>query len=148
MATITAEQFKEKAVSIIPIPGFDEGETFDIKVKKLSLVGLMSSGKIPNALMQVVKQAFEGIKSTATDEEAEASIVDKAGDIGKLLDIVCKEAMLEPLFEDVKDVMNDAQKLAIFEFTQGGVHRVQSFPTIEGDTGHLTDVEDIPSPTE
>lgn len=148
MATITAEQFKEKAVSIIPIPGFDEGETFDIKVKKLSLVGLMSSGKIPNALMQVVKQAFEGISSTANQEEAEASIVDKAGDIGKLLDIVCKEAMLEPLFEDVKDVMNDAQKLAIFEFTQGGANRVKSFPTIEGDIGHPTNVEDVPSPTE
>ena len=98
MAVITAEQFKNKAVSIIPIPGFDEGETFEIKVKKLSLVGLMSSGKIPNSLMQVVKEAFAGIKSNTAENDAESSIMDKAGEIGKLLDIVCTEAMLEPKF--------------------------------------------------
>ena len=123
MAIISAEQFRNKSVSIIPIPGFDEGETFEIKVRKLSLVGLMSSGKIPNSLMQVVKDAFKGIKS-ADDEADESAIMDKAGDIGKLLDIVCAEAMIDPRFEDVKDVMNDAQKLAVFQFTQGGVEAV------------------------
>ena len=148
MAIITAEQFKNKAVSIIPIPGFDEGETFEIKVKKLSIVGLMSSGKIPNTLMKVVKDAFEGIKSAKSDEDSESAVMDKAGDIGKLLDIVCKEAMLEPKFDDVKDVMNDAQKLAVFQFTQGGVEEVKPFPAVEGNTGHLNDVENVPSQTE
>ena len=143
MATITAEQFRNKAVSIIPIPGFDKHETFDIKVKKLSIVGLMSSGKIPNSLMQVVKDAFAGIKSNANPEDAESSIMDKAGDIGKLLDIVCEEAMLEPRFEDIKDVMNDEQKLAVFQFTQGGVEEVKSFPTVQGDTGHTDDVKNV-----
>ena len=148
MAVISAEQFKNKAVSIIPIPGFDEGETFEIKVKKLSIVGLMSSGKIPNSLMQVVKDAFAGIKSNTAGNDADASIMDKAGEIGKLLDIVCAEAMLEPKFEDIKDVMNDAQKLAVFQFTQGGVEQAKTFPAIEGDTGHTTDVENVSSQTE
>ena len=148
MAVISAEQFRNKAVSIIPIPGFDTGETFEIKVKKLSIVGLMSSGKIPNSLMKVVKDAFAGIKSQSAEEDAEASVMDKAGDIGKLLDIVCTEAMLEPKFEDVKDVMNDAQKLAVFQFTQGGVEQAKTFPGIEGDTGHTNDVENVPSQTE
>lgn len=142
MAIISAEQFRNRAVSIIPIPGFNEGETFEIKVKKLSIVGLMSSGKIPNSLMQVVKDAFEGIKSAGAEED-ESAIMDKAGDIGKLLDIVCKEAMLEPQFDDIKDVMNDAQKLAVFQFTQGGVEEAKSFPAIEGDTGRTDDVENV-----
>lgn len=147
MAIISAEQFRNRAISIIQIPGFDAGETFEIKVKKLSIVGLMSSGKIPNSLMQVVKNAFAGIQSanTATDE---SSFMDKAGEIGKLLDIVCTEAMLEPLFDDVKDVMNDAQKLAIFQFTQGGVEEAKSFPAIQGDTGRADDVENVSSQTE
>ncbi len=147
MAIISVEQFRNKAVSIIPIPGFDAGETFEIKVKKLSIVGLMSSGKIPNSLMKVVKDAFTGIKS-ADAEADESDIMDKAGDIGKLLDIVCKEAMLEPQFDDIKDVMNDAQKLAVFEFTQGGVEEAKSFPAIEGDTGRTNDVENVSSETE
>ena len=147
MAIISAEQFRNKAVSIIPIPGFDAGETFEIKVKKLSIVGLMSSGKIPNSLMQVVKDAFAGIKS-ASAEADESAIMDKAGDIGKLLDIVCAEAMLEPRFEDIEDVMNDAQKLAVFEFTQGGVEEAKSFPAIEGDTGRTDDVENVSGQTE
>ena len=147
MAIISAEQFRNKAVSIIPIPGFDAGETFEIKVKKLSIVGLMSSGKIPNSLMQVVKDAFAGIKS-ADAEADESAIMDKAGDIGKLLDIVCAEAMLEPRFEDIKDVMNDAQKLAVFQFTQGGVEEAKSFPAIEGDTGRTDDVENVSGQTE
>lgn len=148
MAVITAEQFKSKAVSIISIPGFDEGETFEIKVKKLSIVGLMSSGKIPNSLMQVVKDAFAGIKSNTAENDADSSIMDKAGEIGKLLDIVCTEAMLEPKFVDVKDVMNDAQKLAVFQFTQGGVEQAKTFPTIEGGSGHTPDVENVSGQTE
>ena len=148
MAVITAEQFKSKAVSIIPIPGFGEGETFEIKVKKLSIVGLMSSGKIPNSLMQVVKDAFSGIKSSESINDVDASVMDKAGEIGKLLDIVCEEAMLEPKFKDIEDVMNDAQKLAVFQFTQGGVEQAKMFPTIKGDTGHTNDVENVPSQTE
>lgn len=147
MAIISAEQFRNKAVSIIPIPGFDAGETFEIKVKKLSIVGLMSSGKIPNSLMQVVKDAFAGIKSAGAEAD-ESAIMDKAGDIGKLLDIVCKEAMLEPQFDDIKDVMNDAQKLAVFQFTQGGVEEAKSFPAIEGDTGRPNDVENVSGQTE
>lgn len=147
MAIISAEQFRNKAVSIIPIPGFDAGETFEIKVKKLSIVGLMSSGKIPNSLMQVVKDAFAGIKSAGAEAD-ESAIMDKAGDIGKLLDIVCREAMLEPRFEDIKDVMNDAQKLAVFQFTQGGVEEAKSFPAIEGDTGRTDDVENVSGQTE
>lgn len=147
MAIISAEQFRNKAVSIIPIPGFDAGETFEIKVKKLSIVGLMSSGKIPNSLMKVVKDTFAGIKS-ASAEADESAIMDKAGDIGKLLDIVCAEAMIEPRFEDIKDVMNDAQKLAVFQFTQGGVEEAKSFPAIEGDTGRTNDVENVSGQTE
>ena len=147
MAIISAEQFRNKAVSIIPIPGFDAGETFEIKVKKLSIVGLMSSGKIPNSLMQVVKDAFAGIKSAGAEAD-ESAIMDRAGDIGKLLDIVCAEAMLEPRFEDIKDVMNDAQKLAVFQFTQGGVEEAKSFPAIEGDTGRTDDVENVSGQTE
>lgn len=147
MAIISAEQFRNKSVSIIPIPGFDAGETFEIKVKKLSIVGLMSSGKIPNSLMKVVKDAFAGIKSAGAEAD-ESAIMDKAGDIGKLLDIVCTEAMLEPRFEDIKDVMNDAQKLAVFQFTQGGVEEAKSFPAIEGDTGRTNDVENVSSQTE
>ena len=149
MAIITAEQFRSKAVSIIKIPGFEQNEVFEIKVRKLSIVGLMSSGKIPNSLMKVVKDAFAGIKSSTQNggEDNTEAIMDKAGDIGKLMDIVCREAMLEPTFEEVEDVMNDAQKIAVFQFTQGGVEAVQPFPAIEGDTGHTNDVENVPSQT-
>lgn len=147
MAIISAEEFRSKSMAVIDIPGFDEGETFEIRVKKLSIVGLMSSGKIPNTLMKIVKDAFEGIKSSQ-DSNNDSDVMDKAGDIGKLLDIVCKEAMVEPKFDEVSDIMNDAQKLAVFQFTQGGVEQVKSFPSVEGDTGHTNDVENISSQAE
>ena len=148
MAIITAEQFRNKAVSIIQIPGFEKDETFEIKVKKLSLVGLISSGKIPNSLMQVVKEAFSGIKSEMGKSDNAEVVMDKAGDIGKLLDIVCEEAMIEPRFVDIKDVMNDEQKLSVFQFTQGGIEQVKPFPTIEGNIGHSGNVENVSHKTE
>lgn len=148
MAIISAEQFRNKAVSIISIPGFDEGETFEIKVKKLSIVGLMSSGKIPNSLMKVVKDAFAGIQSSRGTEDETSAVMDKANEIGKLLDIVCTEAMLDPKFNDIKDVMNDAQKLAVFQFTQGGVEEARRFPGVAGDTRHTNDVENVSGQTE
>lgn len=148
MAVISAEQFKNKAVSVIEIPGFDKDETFEIKVRKLSVVGLMSTGKIPNSLMQVVKDAFAGIKSASQKSDDDIQLIDKAGEISKLLDIVCREAMIEPVFDDVSDVMNDAQKLAVFQFVQGGVEQAKSFPEIPGDSGRTDDVENISSQTE
>lgn len=149
MAIISAKQFREKSTSIISIPGFERGETFEIKVRNISLVGLMSSGKIPNSLMQIVKDSFEGLKSTLSDEDSDDfAVIDKAGEIGKFLDIVCKEAMIEPTFDEIGDVMNDEQKLSVFEFTQGGVEKVKSFPTIEGDTRRADDVEDVSNKTE
>lgn len=147
MAIITAEQFRSKSTAVIKIPGFEPGEHFEIRVRRLSVVGLISSGKIPNSLMKVVKDAFAGIQSN-TGKGNDVEIMDKAGEIGKLLDIVCTEAMLEPRFADVKDAMNDAQKLAVFQFTQGGVEEVKPFPAVTGDTGYTSDVEDVSTPTE
>lgn len=151
MAIITAAQFREKAYSVIEIPGFMPGETFEIKVKNLSIVGLMSSGKIPNSLMTTVKEAFEGLKSKKSEkssEENNANVIDKAKEITELLDIVCQEAMVEPRFNEIKDVMNDSQKLAIFEYTQGGVEHVKSFPEVSGDSGRADDVENLSDTTE
>ncbi len=153
MAIISADQFRAKAFATIAIPGFVPGETFDIQVKRLSLVGLISSGKIPNALMASVKEAFAGIHATQTADEANpndvsSDVIDKAAEIGKLTDIICREAMVSPTFEEVRDVMSDEQKLAVFEFTQGGVNEVRPFPEIEGNTRHTTDVEDISGKTE
>ena len=135
-------------MSVIEIPGFDANETFEIKVRKLSVVGLMSTGKIPNSLMQVVKDAFAGIKSSSQKSDDDIQYLDKAGEISKLLDIVCREAMIEPAFDDIGDVMNDAQKLAVFQFVQGGVEQVKSFPEVSGNLGHTPDVENVSGQTE
>ena len=146
MAVITAEDFRAKAVKVIRITGFEPGETIEIKVKKLGLVGLMSSGKIPNSLMANVQQLFSGMNDGNITSNEDA--LGKADEIGKLLDIVCKEAMMEPKFEDVADVMSDEQKMDIFQFTQTGIEIIKPFSAVEKDTGRIDDVKAIPMSSE
>lgn len=122
---VTAQELKAKAIKEVDIKGFEEGEVFTIKIRSLSLMKLVSSGKIPNQLMATAVEMFEGKKKNA--DTASAVSNDNFTNLASLIDVICESAMVEPTFEEVEEYLTDEQKLEIFQYTQGGLRDLNSF---------------------
>jgi len=104
-----------KKGEVIELPPFDEKNELVARLKRPSLLTLCRIGTIPNKLLTAAQRLFEG---------------DKKGDIkeyGELLHIVAEAALVEPKYEDVKDLLTDEQLTAIFNYTQLGVMALQPF---------------------
>lgn len=120
MAITSFEEFKNKAQSIIDLPGFEPGETVTVKVKKVSLLGLASSGKIPNSLMGVVSKLFNSAGNAPEAEAMKSNIVEMT----QLMSLIAKNALVEPSYEKVKEYLTDDQLSGIFDYAMGGIKQV------------------------
>lgn len=119
MAIITPAQFRAKAFKEVEIPGFEPGERITVLLRKISVISLASSGKIPNQLMGVVAKLFdEGNKKSG------GSGFDNVVEMSKILAIIADAAMVEPAYSEVKDYLTDDQLNAIFEYSQSSVNQV------------------------
>lgn len=126
---ITATQFKNKATKLVSIPAFEDGEEIQVLIKSASVMGMLTAGKLPNELLGVVQGLFTSKK---TEEELGMELLKDTKQldaIQSMLETVCKEVMVEPLYEDVKDFINDEQKQAIFNHAVGGVK--QAIPSVQ-----------------
>jgi hypothetical protein len=140
MAVTSINDIKSKAVKEVEITGFEVGETITLKLRRLSLMGLVSKGMIPNALMGVAVELFEGKQvSKQTEKDKGKTITDLAG----IIDVVCENAMVDPKFSDVGEDLTDEQKMEIFYYAQGGVNDLKSFRAEQGDTEHNSDSQNI-----
>ena len=128
MAVTSFEQFKAMAFKEVELPGFEEGQKVVVRLRKVSILGLASSGKIPNTLMGAVNKLFgEGQKGTTAEEVASKS-VENLAEMAKLLDLIAENALVEPKYSEVGEFLTDDQKNAIFEYSQSGVKKVEPFP--------------------
>lgn len=127
MSVINAEQFKSKATRIVEISGFEENDKIEVRIKSMSLLTMMNNGKIPNELLGVVQKLFnEGINSKKK-KISEKDILSQSDDIKSitmLMDVACKEVLVEPKFEEINDYLTDVQKTEIFNAAQGPVKQV------------------------
>ena len=125
---ISAEAFRNKATRIIEIDGFEEGEKIAIRIKPVSLLAMMTNGRLPNELKTTVASLFASGKG-AKANKVEMDEVEEIALMQQLMDQVCKDAMVEPLYEDVAEILNDVQKTQVFTATQNGLQELK--PTDE-----------------
>lgn len=127
MAITSLEQFKQMAFKEVELPGFEPGETVTVRLRKVSVLGLASSGKIPNSLMGTVNKLFGEGRKGATPDQVASSSLENLGEMASLLDLIAAEAMVEPTFAEVGEYLTDDQKNAIFEYSQSGVKSVAPY---------------------
>jgi len=136
------EEFRNQSQPLVDIVGFEPGEYITIRLKRVSLMSLVKTGKIPNALLKKATELFTGSKDK-NGKPDEARVLENIGEldgINEIIDTVCDAAMVEPRFDDVKEFLTDDQKTEIFQWTQGGIKALESFRTEQGNT-RLSDVE-------
>lgn len=113
---------------IVSLPGFIEGETFNVRLKRPSILTMLRTGKIPNILMATANEMFAGSKSSK--EVDVISNIDNINNMYQLCTIVAESAMVEPTYKDLQDIgleLTEEQLTSIFNYVQTGVKELEPF---------------------
>lgn len=121
LKVISAREFRKKATRIIEIDGFEPGEKIAVRIKPASLLNLLMSGKLPNNLLGTVNDLFDQTNKGKSMELFEQD-ENKIKDIMEIIDLVCEQSLVEPTYEEIKDVITDTQKMQIMAEAQGNVN--------------------------
>lgn len=127
----------------IELPSFKEGgEPFCVKAKKPNMMQLITTGKIPNSLLSIAMDLFNG----KTGELASKSTKnDKAlKEMMSMMNVLAEVCLVEPSVKDIENVnkkrkennleplvLTEEQLLCILTYSQNGVKALESFRSNE-----------------
>jgi len=117
---ISLEELKNQGSEIIELSPFTGSKAINVRVKRLSILGLCEKGEIPNQLLGVARKLFYQDKIEQIDLK----------EYGKVIDIVCKNTLAEPSIEQLKEIeleLTDEQKFELWAYSQRGVEGLKSF---------------------
>lgn len=123
----------------VDITGWENDTPFVCKLKRVSLLGLVSKGSIPNPLMGPVMALFDG----------DVEKIDKinAKEMSDIIELFCKATMVEPTYQDVEDFLTDIQRTEIFNYAQGGLSQLQTFRNQRANSDTNNNVAGLPQKT-
>lgn len=119
LRVISLEELKGQSNEIISLtPKVGTGK-IGVRVQRLSLLGMCKSGKIPNNLLGAAKKLFYNDEVDSLDLK----------DYGEIMDIVSKEVLVEPTYEQFQEVapLTDDQKFELFIYSQRGLDGLEKF---------------------
>ena len=113
--------------TIVEMPPFAEGQPLIARLRRPSILGMAKQGKIPNTLLVKANELFlqNGAGLDAEEEDTMKQLYD-------VLDLIAKETLVEPTYEDIKSVgleLTDEQMMFLFNYSQQGVKALESFRT-------------------
>lgn len=113
--------------TIVEMPSFAEGQPLIARLKRPSILGMAKQGKIPNSLLVKANELFlqNGVGLDAEEEDTMKQLYD-------VLDLIAKETLVEPTYEEIKSVgleLTDEQMMFLFNYSQQGVKALESFRT-------------------
>jgi hypothetical protein len=132
--------------TIVEFPAFADGQPLVARIKRPSLLALMSKGKIPNSLKVKVNELFQ-VGGSALDVDDEEML----NDLYDILEIFAEASLIEPTLSDIKEAgleLTDEQLMFIFTYSQGGIKALESFREEQGDTESNINVQGIQPKTE
>ncbi|UZQ49113.1 hypothetical protein [Clostridium kluyveri] len=119
------EEIRQNASGeIIELSGWNS-KPFYAKVKRVSLLDLVSEGIIPNSLLAAAEQVFQ-VKGAKKNNTEELNFKENA----KIFDIIAKTVLVEPTYEDLLSIdvkLTDNQRMELFYYAQSGVKGLERF---------------------
>ena len=105
---------------------------------------MASQGKIPNHLLGIAVTATTGEQKKSTDKMSDK---EKLKMVDQSMDLYCIACMVEPKYEDVKDILTDDQRGTIFEWAIGAVSDLDSFRNKEANGSDDNDGKEVQKET-
>ena len=110
--------------SLVRLPDFGPGQEFYARLTRPSMLAMVKSGQIPNALLQSASDLFaEGASSFITNRE-------QMKDLFEVMDVLCDATFVEPTYKELQEAgitLTDEQLMFVFSYTQNGVDALQPF---------------------
>ena len=111
---------------VVELPGFSS-TPFIARMRQASLVGLVSSGKIPNKLLGLATALFNG-----DTDKVSKHLEKKEGIEGmhEIMTVMAEACLIEPSMADIREAgleLSDIQLTAIFNYSQRGVNALEMF---------------------
>lgn len=117
-----------KSGQVVELPAFGDGQPFVARLKRPSMMALAKSGQIPNELLNSANSLFEkGPQGLMQKGNFDDDTMKKLFDI---IDVICQASFVEPTYQQIKEAgleLTDDQYMFIFNYTQNGVHALDSF---------------------
>lgn len=110
---------------IVELPLFAEGQQFVVRLRRPSILSLITSGKIPNSLVKKASEMF-----TSGSQAFDVTDNESMQDVFKVIDVLCNAAFVEPTYKQLLENgidLTDEQLVAVFSYTQQGVDALSSF---------------------
>lgn len=111
---------------IVELPPFVQGKQFVAKLRRPSMMNLVRQGKIPNSLIKMATDLFNG-----TTKDSETSAEEAMPQMLQIMEIMAEATFVEPKWSDIKAAgieLTDEQMIFIFNYTQSGVQQVAPSP--------------------
>lgn len=122
---ISIQELKKMAMPIIEIPDFEGTGTIKVRVQKPRLMAMAAQGKIPNHLLGIVNNMMFPSKKEKKEPNIE--------EIARIYELYCRACLVEPSYDEVKDIITDEQMEAIFDWAMGDMKKLETFRSNEGD---------------
>lgn len=135
MKITSLEELKQFAEGeIIEFPGFTDDKPFTARIKRYSMIGLATSGKIPNPLIVHAEKIFDNARAQMKGEKKLSK--KEKNEIEALETLLLHESLLEPTYQQIIDLKIDLsplQKALIIEASQGETSRLATFRNLATD---------------
>ena len=131
--------------SLVTLPGFGDGDTITVRLRKPNMLTLLRSGKLPNELLNAAVDLFERAKKPGGTKFGEMA------DMVNMMAIFCEASLVEPTYKELTDngiELTQEQMIYIFNFAQGGVKALKPFRDESGDSASPDDGGAVADTTE
>ncbi len=134
------EQLKKQQCIEYNLQGWGITDTFKVKLKRINLMSLMATGKVPNPLIGTVVSLFKG------DKEFKADSNESIKELNQLANFFAEQALAEPTYKDLKEngiELTDTQLMAIYNYALQGPIALIPYLTKLEDIEHSDDGSDV-----
>lgn len=117
-----------KQTEIVELPSFEDGTPFIVEIKKPNMMNLLTSGKIPNTLLSVATEMFNGKTGQIMGKASED--IKTLKELAGMMEVLAEASLVKPAYKEIKKAnveLTENQLMAILMYSQGGVKSLENF---------------------
>ena len=117
-----------KQTEIVELPSFEDGTPFIVEIKKPNMMNLLTSGKIPNTLLSVATEVFNGKTGQIMGKASED--IKTLKELAGMMEVLAEASLVKPAYKEIKKAnveLTENQLMAILMYSQGGVKSLENF---------------------
>lgn len=125
MAVVNIEELNKQKVQLIKVPHPYKDGWIELEVKRVGLLKLISTKKIPNELLSVAYElmGMDGKQPVKSQKDT----IKHVTELYQMMHAVAENIMVNPTYEEFSEHLMDDTLEELFSYAQSGVRALKSF---------------------